>query len=247
MYPTIAAVGAGSSTVPIGVPTPYITAQILDARLNPVPVGVAGELYLGGEQMARGYIGRPGLTAERFVADPNGPAGSRMYRTGDVVRWLPDGQIEYLGRVDFQVKLRGQRIELGEIEAVIASAPGVREVVVTVVDAPSGSQNLVAYVTGDDSVSEAVLREHAAGRLLPFMRPSVWVVLDDMPVNAAGKVDRKALPAPSFDAVEYAAPESEAEQSVAAVFADLLGVERVSVVESFFDLGGNSLSAARLA
>ncbi|MBY4576090.1 non-ribosomal peptide synthetase, partial [Gordonia paraffinivorans] len=247
IYSTIAEVGAGSSTVPIGVPTPYITAQILDARLNPVPVGVAGELYLGGEQMARGYIGRPGLTAERFVADPNGPAGSRMYRTGDVVRWLPDGQIEYLGRVDFQVKLRGQRIELGEIEAVIASAPGVREVVVTVVDAPSGSQNLVAYVTGDDSVSEAVLREHAAGRLLPFMRPSVWVVLDDMPVNAAGKVDRKALPAPSFDAVEYAAPESEAEQSVAAVFADLLGVERVSVVESFFDLGGNSLSAARLA
>uniref|UniRef100_UPI0035E3D90D non-ribosomal peptide synthetase n=2 Tax=Gordonia paraffinivorans TaxID=175628 RepID=UPI0035E3D90D len=247
IYSTIAEVGAGSSTVPIGVPTPNATAYVLDSRLNPVPVGVAGELYLGGEQMARGYIGRPGLTAERFVADPNGPAGSRMYRTGDVVRWLPDGQIEYLGRVDFQVKLRGQRIELGEIEAVIASAPGVREVVVTVVDAPSGSQNLVAYVTGDDSVSEAVLREHAAGRLLPFMRPSVWVVLDDMPVNAAGKVDRKALPAPSFDAVEYVAPESEAEQSLAAVFADLLGVERVSVVESFFDLGGNSLSAARLA
>ncbi|WP_040527670.1 non-ribosomal peptide synthetase, partial [Gordonia paraffinivorans] len=247
VYSTVAEVHSGLSTVPIGVPAPHITAQVLDARLHPVSVGVAGELYLGGEQMARGYLGRPTLTAERFVADPNGPAGARMYRTGDIVRWLRDGQIEYIGRSDFQVKLRGQRIELGEIESVIASKPGVREVVVTVVDTPAGSQNLVAYVTGDDSVTQTVLRDHAAERLLPFMRPAVWIVLDDMPVNAAGKVDRKALPAPVFEAAEYVAPESEAEESVASVFGELLDVDRVSVVESFFDLGGNSLSAARLA
>ncbi|WP_217997249.1 amino acid adenylation domain-containing protein [Gordonia paraffinivorans] len=247
IYSTIAEVGSGVPTVPIGVPTPHTVAQVLDSRLRPVPMGVSGELYLGGGQMARGYIGRPGLTAERFVADPFGKPGARLYRTGDVVRWRADGQLEYLGRVDFQVKLRGQRIELGEIESVIASAPGVHEVAVTVVDTPAGSQNLVAYVTGDDEVTHGVLRAYAAEHLLPFMRPSVWVVLDDMPVNAAGKVDRKALPAPVFDAMEYVAPESEAEQSVAAVFVDLLGVERVSVVESFFDLGGNSLSAARLA
>ncbi|GAB85278.1 putative non-ribosomal peptide synthetase [Gordonia rubripertincta NBRC 101908] len=247
IYSTIAEVGSGLSTVPIGIPTPHATAQILDARLHPVPVGVAGELYLGGIQIARGYIGRPGLTAERFVADPSGPAGSRMYRTGDIVRWRADGQIEYLGRVDFQVKLRGQRIELGEIESVIASAPGVREVVVTVLETPTGAQSLVAYVTADADVTVNSLRDHAAERLLPFMRPGVWTLVDDMPVNAAGKVDRERLPAPDFGGVDVVAPVGADEEAVSAVFADLLGVEQVSVTESFFDLGGTSLNAARLA
>ncbi|MFV3116267.1 non-ribosomal peptide synthase/polyketide synthase [Gordonia amicalis] len=247
IYSTIAEVGSGLSTVPIGVPTPHGTAQILDARLHPVPVGVPGELYLGGIQIARGYIGRPGLTAERFVADPSGPAGSRMYRTGDTVRWRADGQIEYLGRIDFQVKLRGQRIELGEIESVIASAPGVREVVVTVLETPTGAQSLVAYVTADTDVTVTALRGHAADHLLPFMRPAVWTLLDDMPVNAAGKVDRERLPAPDLSGVEYVAPVGPEEEAVAAVFADILGVEKVSVTESFFDLGGTSLNAARLA
>ncbi len=247
IYSTIAEVGSGLSTVPIGIPTPHATAQILDSRLHPVPVGVAGELYLGGIQIARGYIGRPGLTAERFVADPTGPAGSRMYRTGDIVRWRGDGQIEYLGRVDFQVKLRGQRIELGEIESVVASAPGVREVVVTVLETPTGAQSLVAYVTADADVTVTALRDHAAERLLPFMRPGVWKLLDDMPVNAAGKVDRERLPAPDFGGVEVVAPVGADEEAVAAVFADILGVEQISVTESFFDLGGTSLNAARLA
>ncbi|WP_169802492.1 non-ribosomal peptide synthetase, partial [Gordonia hydrophobica] len=247
IYSTIAEVGSGLHSVPIGRPTPHATAQILDSRLRPVPIGVPGELYLGGMQMARGYTSQTRLTAERFIADPNGPAGSRMYRTGDVVAWAADGQIEYFGRVDFQVKLRGQRLELGEVESVIMAAPGVREVATIVADSPVGGQFLVAYVVTLDGVKEHELREFTSERLLPFMRPAVWMLLDEMPVNAAGKVDRKRLPEPVLSGAEYVAPANEQEQLVAAVFSDILGVDQVSVVESFFDLGGTSLIAARLA
>ncbi|WP_143965713.1 non-ribosomal peptide synthetase [Gordonia zhaorongruii] len=247
VYSTIAEIGPDAQTVPIGRPTLHTTAQILDARLRPVPVGVPGELYLGGSQIARGYTGRTGLTAERFVADPTGPPGYRMYRTGDVVRWAADGQIEYLGRIDFQVKLRGQRIELGEIEAVIAAAPGVREVAAEVVDMSAGGQSLVAYVTAQSDTTETDLREFASEHLLQFMRPAIWMLLDDMPVNAAGKVDRKNLPEPVITELEYVGPANRDEELVAAVFGDILGLDRVSVTESFFDLGGTSLNAARLA
>ncbi|WP_312029424.1 amino acid adenylation domain-containing protein, partial [Gordonia paraffinivorans] len=236
---------AGDRDVPIGVPVPGTQTYVLDAALNPVPAGVPGELYLGGVQVARGYAARPDLTAERFVADPFGDPGARLYRTGDLVRWNRDGSIEYLGRTDFQVKLRGQRLELGEVESAIASAPGVVHAAASVVEGPGG-QLLVGYVAPDDVDLDAVAA-HVAERLPEYMRPSVWVVLEEMPLSSAGKVDRRSLPDPELGVAEYVAPGSEAEEVVAGVFADLLGVERVSVVESFFDLGGNSLSAARLA
>ena len=250
-YEKIETVSAGDLSVPIGVPVWNSSAVILDARLHRVPDGVPGELYLGGVQLARGYASRGDLTADRFIADPYGAPGARLYRTGDLVRRSPDGSIDYLGRTDFQVKLRGQRIELGEIESVLASAPGVVHAAATVADGPGGSQHLVGYLAGRpgqrpdvDAVTEA------ARRALPvYMVPSVWMVLDDIALNSAGKLDRKALPEPDFASVEaeFEVPVNAAEEAVAAAFADVLGVDKVSVTGSFFDLGGNSLSAMRLA
>ncbi|MFC7417493.1 amino acid adenylation domain-containing protein, partial [Gordonia phosphorivorans] len=249
-FERIGRVSADDPTVPIGVPVWNSSAVVLDARLNRVPVGVPGELYLGGVQLARGYAGRADLTAERFVADRFGEPGARLYRTGDLVRRLPGGALEYLGRTDFQVKLRGQRIELGEIEAVLASAAGVVHAAVTVAVAPDGGEHLVGYVSAGpgERVDLDVVRAAAVAALPGYMVPSVWMVLDDFTLNTAGKIDRKALPAPEFGSleVEYVAPEGAAEIAVAAVFAELLGVERVGVTESFFDAGGNSLSAMRV-
>nr|WP_217997255.1 non-ribosomal peptide synthetase [Gordonia paraffinivorans] len=237
-------VRSGDVVVPIGGPVPNVVVRVLDGRLSRVPVGVAGELYLGGVQVARGYASRADLTAERFVADPFGGPGERLYRTGDLVRWNASGDLEYLGRTDFQVKLRGQRLELGEVETAVAAAPGVVHAAAAVVEF-AGGQQLVGYVAPAD-VDVDVVRESVASVLPEYMRPTAWVSLDEMPLTSSGKVDRKALPAPVFEAAEYVAPESEAEEILAGVFAGLLGVDRVSVVESFFDLGGNSLSAMRL-
>ncbi|WP_454165032.1 non-ribosomal peptide synthase/polyketide synthase [Gordonia iterans] len=236
---------ASDSTIPIGVPVPRTSAYVLDSRLQWVPAGVPGELYLGGVQLARAYADRPDLTAERFVADPFAAPGDRLYRTGDLVRWSSGGELEYLGRTDFQVKLRGQRMELGEVEAVILSAPGVVNAAAAVVDFPAGAQ-LVGYVA-PESVDPAALDAAMAAKLPEYMRPSRWVTLPELPLNAAGKVARRQLPRPEAPALEYVAPESEAEQLVADVFAGILGVDRVSVSESFFDLGGNSLAATRVA
>ncbi|WP_237421985.1 non-ribosomal peptide synthetase [Gordonia sp. SID5947] len=236
----------GAEHVTIGRPEWNTSTYVLDARLRPVPQGVPGELYLGGVQLARGYASRPALTAERFVADPFGAPGSRLYRTGDLVRWSDRGEIEYLGRTDFQVKLRGQRIELGEIESVIASAPGVVHAACAVVDAPTGGQHLVAYLA-PASIEQSAVKAVVADALPEYMRPSVWMLLDDIELNSSGKLNRKALPAPVFEAGEYIAPATDAEATVATVFADVLGVDRVSVTESFFGLGGNSLSAMRVA
>uniref|UniRef100_UPI00289F2D17 amino acid adenylation domain-containing protein n=1 Tax=Gordonia paraffinivorans TaxID=175628 RepID=UPI00289F2D17 len=233
VYTMSAQLDGAVDVVPIGKPMPNTTAYVLDARLHPVPDGIAGELYLGGVQSARGYAGRADLTAERFVADPLGEAGSRLYRTGDLVRRRPSGDLEYLGRADFQVKLRGQRLELGEVESAVSGAPGVVHAAARVVSGPAGDQ-LVGYVA-PASVDVDVVRASVAGSLPEYMRPSVWVVLEEMPLNSAGKVDRRSLPDPEFGVAEYVAPGSEAEEVVAGVFADLLGVERVSVVESFFD------------
>ena len=235
------------ASIPIGAPVWNTSTWVLDGRLTPVPVGVVGELYLGGVQLARGYASRPGLSAERFVANPFDGPGSRLYRTGDLVRWNTDGELEYLGRTDFQVKLHGQRLELGEIEEVVAAVPGVVHVAAAVASAPSGLDHLVGYVS-PSSVDLDLVEEAVAQRLPEYMRPSLWVTVDDLKLNSAGKIDRRALPSPSFHDVDetYVAPASPAEESVAGIAATLLGLERIGVTESFFAAGGNSLLAMRL-
>ncbi|NMD93864.1 amino acid adenylation domain-containing protein [Rhodococcus sp. BL-253-APC-6A1W] len=238
-HPTV----AGENPVPIGAPVWNTTVRVLDSRLRPVPVGVEGELYLGGVQLARGYHAAPGLTAARFVADPSGPA--RLYRTGDVVRWRADGVLEYVGRSDFQVKLRGQRIELGEIESALLDHDAVAQAVVALHRDHAAGEHLVAYVVGAVD-SEAVLA-HAAARLPRHMVPTVAMVLDALPVTSNGKLDRKALPAPEFGSgTEYVAPATATEETVAAIVADVLGRDGLGATANFFDLGGNSLTATRL-
>ncbi|WP_438473118.1 non-ribosomal peptide synthase/polyketide synthase [Rhodococcus erythropolis] len=231
--------------VPMGAPVWNSSVLVLDSRLRPVPVGVAGELYLSGVQVARGYFGRVDLSAERFVANPFGVSGSRMYRTGDVVRWIGvSGELEYVGRSDFQVKLRGQRIELGEIESAVRDQVGVGSVVVVV-----WRDQLVAYVTAavGSSVDVDVVKVGVGERLASYMVPSQFVVLDAFPLNASGKLDRKLLPEPVFEVAVFRAPSTEAELLVASVFSEILGVEEIGADDSFFELGGNSLVAARVA
>ncbi|MGB3696826.1 MAG: amino acid adenylation domain-containing protein, partial [Gordonia sp. (in: high G+C Gram-positive bacteria)] len=233
-------------SVPIGSVVSNGAVAVLDRRLRRVPVGTAGELYIGGVQVGRGYAGRADLTADRYVADPFGEPGARMYRTGDLVRWNARGELEYLGRTDFQVKLRGQRVELGEIETVISSVPGVVHTAATVLPSATGDQ-LVAWVSPASAIDMAEMEARLAEALPVYMRPTAWVVMDEMPLNPSGKVNRGVLPAPEFEVAEYVAPEGEREELVAGVFADVLGADRVSVTGSFFDLGGNSLSATRVA
>jgi len=224
---------------------------VTDVTLRPVAAGVPGELLLGGVGLARGYLGRPGLTAERFVPDPFGPPGGRLYRTGDRVRWLPDGALEFLGRLDHQVKVRGFRIELGEVEVALESHPAVAEAV-AVVRGEGGERRLVGYVkaaTGEMPEGGA-LRSFLAGSLPGYMVPDALVVLEDLPRTPNGKVDRRALPAPAGDrsgvSGEYVEPETEVELLLAGLWQEVLGVDRVGIHDSFFELGGHSLSAHRL-
>ncbi len=247
------AVPEGAVTVPIGQPLGNTTLLVLDRSLRPVPPGWSGELYVGGDGLAWGYAHRPELTAERFVPDPFAEHGERLYRTGDLVRRRADGAIEFLGRADFQVKIRGFRIELGEVESALVALPGVRDAAVLVTGEGS-EKRLVAYVampspSGPDQLPD--LRGALAGRLPSFMIPSAIVVLDALPLNPNGKVDRKALariepPAAEEREAGYVAPRTPAEELLAGIWSELLAVGRVGAEDSFFDLGGHSLLATRL-
>ncbi|MYR08784.1 amino acid adenylation domain-containing protein [Gordonia sp. SID5947] len=236
-----------AGAVPIGAPVWNTTAQVLDHRLAPQPIGAIGELYLGGIQLARGYRNRPDLTAARFVADPYG-GGTRLYRTGDLVRRRGDGELEYLGRTDSQVKIRGQRVELGEIEAALSSLDGVRAAGVIIRDdVVADEAAVVGYVSGED-LTDRTLRAELADRLPEHMVPTAIVVLDELPTTANGKLDRRALPAPPRQAsTENVAPEGPIEHLVADTVAAVLGTDQVSMSDNFFALGGNSLSATRVA
>ncbi|HAV45166.1 MAG TPA: non-ribosomal peptide synthetase, partial [Halomonas sp.] len=238
----------GRNHVAIGQPIAGIRTYVLDGDLNMAPPGVAGELYLGGVGLARGYLHRSGLTAERFVADPFAQ-GERLYRTGDLVRWREDGQLEYLGRLDHQVKIRGLRIELGEIEAELLSQSEVREAVVVAQESPGGSR-LVAYVVpqADSELDTSSLREALGQRLPDYMVPGVVVTLDALPLNANGKVDRKALPAPDLaSSTQYEPPQGEVEEALAETWSDVLGMDQVGRHDNFFELGGHSLLAMQMA
>jgi amino acid adenylation domain-containing protein len=238
--------------IPIGRPVPNTRVYILDGHGEPVPVGVGGDIYVGGVQVARGYLNRPDLTAERFVASPF-VAGERLYKTGDLGRYLPDGTIEFLGRRDFQVKIRGIRIELGEIETALAQHDGVREAVVVAREDALGETRLIAYYVPAASGERAELRAEdlrssLASRLPEHMVPAAFVALEAMPLTPNGKVDRRALPAPdasSYAAAAYEAPRGDAESAIAAIWAELLEVERVGRQDHFFRLGGHSLLAVR--
>ncbi len=237
--------------VPIGRPIANTQMYVLDSRRQMVPVGVPGELYVGGAGVAGGYWNRPELTAEKFISDPfSSTPKARLYKTGDLARFLPDGNIEYLGRVDHQVKIRGFRIELGEIEAALASHPGVREVAVVAREDAPGEKRLVAYYTVSNVSGKATgageLRSHLSVRLPDYMVPAAYVQMEGMPLTANGKLDRKALPVPGGDAYAvrgYEAPQGEIETRLAQIWADVLKIDRVGRNDNFFELGGHSLLA----
>ncbi|HYG63055.1 MAG TPA: amino acid adenylation domain-containing protein, partial [Thermoanaerobaculia bacterium] len=243
--------GGELSIVPIGRPVANTRIHLLDEFLQPVPVGTPGELYIGGVQVGRGYHDRPGLTAERFVPDPFGEPGARLYRTGDLARRLPDGPVDFLGRMDHQVKVRGFRIELGEVEAALTLHPGIREAAV-LAHTDGGEVRLTGYVVPRLEVGDltpANLREHLLARLPEPMVPALWVFLGEMPLSPSGKLDRRRLPAPDIalrSEAEYVAPRDAMEQELAAIWSRLLGVERVGIHDNFFALGGHSLLAHRV-
>ncbi|MCV7171509.1 amino acid adenylation domain-containing protein, partial [Mycobacterium manitobense] len=242
---TSRALTAGSGVVPIGSPVPGAALFVLDRWMRPVAAGVIGELYIAGTQLAVGYLRRAGLTASRFVACPWGAPGSRMYRTGDLVRWGADGQLQYLGRADEQVKIRGYRVELGDVQAALAGLPGVSQAAVVVREDRPGDRRLVGYVTG--TADSATARAQLAERLPAYMVPAAVVALQALPLTVNGKLDARMLPAPEYqDRGRYRAPGNPTETALAEIYTQVLGVEAVSVDDSFFELGGDSLSAMRL-
>jgi amino acid adenylation domain-containing protein len=242
-----------SDKVPIGRPVANTQIYILDTHDQPVPVGVSGELHIGGIQVARGYLNRPELTAEKFIPDPfSTDPNARLFKTGDLARWLADGNIEYLGRIDFQVKIRGFRIELGEIETALTRYAQIREAIVLVREDSPGDKRLVAYIVPSDGSSPDIagLRTHLKSSLPEYMIPAAFVVLESLPLTPNGKVDRKALPPPAAvrsatDRV-YRAPGNEAEQKLAAIWQEVLGLDRIGVEDNFFELGGDSLKAMQV-
>jgi amino acid adenylation domain-containing protein len=260
IWSTIHEVEAPGALIPIGRPIANTQVYVLDKRLQPVPIGAPGELYIGGDGLALGYLNRPELTAEKFVDNPfadaaperqGGRRSARLYRTGDLVRYRPDGTLEYLQRIDQQVKIRGYRIEPGEIEAVLAQHPSVHQAVVVARADGSGEQRLVAYVVPSHAAAADVeaWRDHLKARLPAYMVPAATVVLDAIPLTPNGKVDRKGLPEPAQSAERRtvsAAPQTETERRLAAIWQEILGLERVGVEDNFFDLGGHSLLLLRV-
>ncbi len=254
IWSTVHQVASGSGSVPIGNPIANTEIQVLDENHQPVSVGTPGELFIGGEGLARGYFKRPDLTKERFIQHPlDSNTGKRLYRTGDLAKCLPDGSLEHMGRMDFQVKVRGFRIELGEIEAVLDQHAGVNQAVVMAREDVPGEKRLVAYFvpTNSQSLSSRELREVLAAKLPDYMIPGLYVSLTTFPLTPNGKVDRKALPAPDFQrpvlAVDYLAPRTEDESKLAKIWAEVLRVEKVGVHDNFFELGGDSLKVAQVA
>jgi len=244
---------ATSGALPIGRPIANTGIHLLDRHLQPVPVGVAGELYIGGAGVARGYLRRPALTAERFVPDPFGASpGARLYRTGDLARQLPDGRVVYLGRTDFQVKVRGFRIELGEIEAVLSRHPAVAQCAVAVREEAPGNPQLTAYWVAAEGRAASVGNLRAALReeLPDYMIPALFIALPALPLTPNGKVDRKALPAPDGGRPdlgrEYVAPQGPVQERLAAIWAEVLRRDRVGADDNFFELGGHSLMATQV-
>src|SRR6185503_11858577 len=240
--------------VSIGRPITNTQVYVLDAEMQVVPVGVVGELYIGGVGLARGYLNRPTLTAERFGPHPfSKEAGARLYRTGDMVRWLDSGELAYVGRADAQVKVRGFRVELGEIEVVLREHPLVKECIVLVKDDQVGGQSLVGYILNalaERQPSGAELRDYLHERLPEYMVPTVFMIMDEWPLTPSGKVDVRALPQPEVKRDKltrgYVAPETPVQQIVAGIWAELLKVEVVGADDNFFELGGHSLLATQV-
>jgi len=244
--------GDDSRRIPIGHPISNVRLFILDSSLEPAPIGVPGELYIAGVGLARGYWMQPVLTAESFIPNPYPiSAGERIYRTGDLARWFKDGSIEFIGRVDHQVKLRGYRIELGEIESVLGNHEDITQVVVLLREDEPGEERLVAYIvaSGGTRLEVAYLRAYLKKVLPEYMIPSAFVILDQMPLNSSGKVDRKALPLPGRTRPENESlipPSSETEEILVDIWKDVLNLERVGVNDNFFELGGHSLLVMRV-
>lgn len=248
---TAADLGAAASS-PIGVAIPGWTLHVLDAEQNAVPAGEPGELYVGGAGVARGYLGRPEFTAERFLTDPFSEVpGGRFYRSGDRVRRLPGGDLEYLGRLDHQVKIRGYRIELGEVENTLTNHPAVAHAVAVAGSDPAGEPRLVAYWTGSGKPTVSELREYLARTLPDYMVPNVFVELDRLPLTPNGKTDRQALPAPEAArpelAAEFEAPDTALRKTIAAIWAEALWADEIGLDDDFFELGGHSMLATKVA